>query len=58
MVPVQAVYDKRVGVILKGVHPKFDAATRMAQDRPLQATEIKISDFGGDVSFGVGDGLG
>lgn len=56
MVPVQAVYDKRVGVILKGVHPKFDAATRMAQDRPLQATEIKISDFGGDVSFG--DGLG
>ena len=31
---ITAVYDKRVGVILKGVHPEFVAATRAAQDRP------------------------
>ena len=51
---VTAVYDKRVGVILKGVHPKFDEATRIAQDRPLKGIEIE-TDFG-DGGFGAGGG--
>lgn len=31
---VTADYDKRIGVILNGVHPDFVAATRQAQGKP------------------------
>lgn len=33
---ISASYDKRIGVILNGVHPDFVAATRQAQGKPSQ----------------------